>query len=75
MSVESGPTTFPSATPRLRARLKQLNASRLGEALSARSGARGGDRAAEGVQPAARGISPELVLVDPALAAWARERC
>jgi hypothetical protein len=76
VSGESGPPTFepdePVSPPAsgLRARLKLLNTSRLGEALAERNG----DQADDAAGPSSREISPELVLVDPALAAWARKR-
>jgi hypothetical protein len=50
----------------LRARIRSLRLSRLGDALAERG---------EEPAPSPREISPELVLVDPVLAAWARERC
>jgi len=55
----------------LRARIRSLRLSGLGDALADRDTAQGDDEDA----PAPRDISPELVLVDPVLAEWARERC
>ena len=53
---------------RLRERLETVNTSRLGAALAAR-----GEPVLE-AGPNPREISPELVLIDPQLAAWARDQ-
>ena len=54
---------------RLREQLEIVNTSRLGAALAAR-----GEQAVLDAAPDAREVSPELVLIDPALAAWARDQ-
>jgi hypothetical protein len=62
----------PSATgnpSRLREQLEIVNTSRLGAALAAR-----GEQVVLDAGPDPREVSPELVLIDPALAAWAREQ-
>jgi hypothetical protein len=51
-----------------------LRPSQLGEALAERN-AQPAENGRGPSYPSSREISPELVLVDPALAAWARERC
>ena len=53
---------------RLREQLETVNTSRLGAALAARV-EHVGDAG-----PDPREVSPELVLIDPVLAAWARDR-
>ena len=62
--VSSG-TGNPS---RLREQLEIVNTSRLGAALAARI-----EHVVDG-GPDPREVSPELVLIDPVLAAWARDQ-
>jgi hypothetical protein len=62
-ALHAGRPTREHTPGRLRARIRQLNPSQLGAALAAR---------AADARPSSRELSPELVLVDPALAAWAR---
>lgn len=62
-------STLGTGNPsRLRERLEIVNTSRLGAALAARV-----ERVVDAA-PGPRELSPELVLIDPALAAWARDQ-
>jgi hypothetical protein len=63
--LRAGRSRREIAPGRLRERIRRLNPSQLGQALNGRTA---------GAHPPGRELSPELVLVDPELAAWARSQ-